>query len=201
VSEPGVNEPGTPDPGAVAWATAGYELTINGAAQPVADAWIGENLLFVLRERLGFTAVKDGCGEGECGRRAHGKAGPFGGGKDDCAHQPDRKAGDGGGPDRGGKGAGAKFDDGQGQPGEEHHAQRHVIDDLARRQACVPEQAIEPFEQLVASLRPHAPALAIAWKKVPLTWPRRKPEAPIGVPRPSARSASGSSLPVADICA
>jgi aerobic-type carbon monoxide dehydrogenase small subunit (CoxS/CutS family) len=51
----------------VAWATAGFELTVNGVAQPVSDAWIGENLLFVLRERLGFTAVKDGCGEGECG--------------------------------------------------------------------------------------------------------------------------------------
>lgn len=72
VSQPGVNEPGlseadASDPSAVEWATAGYELTVNGAAQPVSDAWIGENLLFVLRERLGFTAVKDGCGEGECG--------------------------------------------------------------------------------------------------------------------------------------
>ncbi|HEU5425544.1 MAG TPA: 2Fe-2S iron-sulfur cluster-binding protein [Actinocrinis sp.] len=67
VHEPDVHEPGAPDPSAVEWATAGYELTINGTAQPVADAWIGESLLFVLRERLGFTAVKDGCGEGECG--------------------------------------------------------------------------------------------------------------------------------------
>ena len=49
------------------WATTGFELTVNGVAQPVSDVWIGENLLFVLRERLGFTAVKDGCGEGECG--------------------------------------------------------------------------------------------------------------------------------------
>lgn len=49
------------------WATASYELAVNGTPQPVKDAWIGENLLFVLRERLGFTAVKDGCGEGECG--------------------------------------------------------------------------------------------------------------------------------------
>ena len=49
------------------WPTASYELTVNGTPQPVAGAWIGESLLFVLRERLGFTAVKDGCGEGECG--------------------------------------------------------------------------------------------------------------------------------------
>jgi aerobic-type carbon monoxide dehydrogenase small subunit (CoxS/CutS family) len=58
VSEP--TEPG-------GWATACYELAVNGSPQQVADAWIGESLLFVLRERLGFTAVKDGCGEGECG--------------------------------------------------------------------------------------------------------------------------------------
>ena len=49
------------------WPTASYELAVNGTPQPVADAWIGESLLFVLRERLGFNAVKDGCGEGECG--------------------------------------------------------------------------------------------------------------------------------------
>ncbi len=49
------------------WATASYRLEVNGSPQPVADAWIGESLLFVLRERLGFTAIKDGCGEGECG--------------------------------------------------------------------------------------------------------------------------------------
>lgn len=49
------------------WPTASYELAVNGTPQSVTDAWIGESLLFVLRERLGFTAVKDGCGEGECG--------------------------------------------------------------------------------------------------------------------------------------
>lgn len=49
------------------WATACYELAVNGSPQQVTDAWIGESLLFVLRERLGFTAAKDGCGEGECG--------------------------------------------------------------------------------------------------------------------------------------
>jgi aerobic-type carbon monoxide dehydrogenase small subunit (CoxS/CutS family) len=49
------------------WATACYELAVNGSPQRVDDAWVGESLLFVLRERLGLTAVKDGCGEGECG--------------------------------------------------------------------------------------------------------------------------------------
>lgn len=64
MSEP-VNEPTSSS--AAGWATASYELAVNGTPQPVAGAWIGESLLFVLRERLGFTAVKDGCGEGECG--------------------------------------------------------------------------------------------------------------------------------------
>jgi aerobic-type carbon monoxide dehydrogenase small subunit (CoxS/CutS family) len=33
----------------------------------VADAWIGESLLYVLRERLGLAGAKDGCSQGECG--------------------------------------------------------------------------------------------------------------------------------------
>jgi len=33
----------------------------------VHDAWIGESLLYVLRERLGLPAVKAGCEQGECG--------------------------------------------------------------------------------------------------------------------------------------
>jgi carbon-monoxide dehydrogenase small subunit len=44
-----------------------YTLHVNGAAHPVADAWLGENLLFVLRERLGFMAAKGACEQGECG--------------------------------------------------------------------------------------------------------------------------------------
>lgn len=47
--------------------TVDFELAVNGAAQPVAGAWVGESLLFALRERLGLVAAKDGCGEGECG--------------------------------------------------------------------------------------------------------------------------------------
>ncbi|WP_374228222.1 2Fe-2S iron-sulfur cluster-binding protein [Streptacidiphilus sp. ASG 303] len=46
---------------------ASYTLRVNGADRPVADAWIGESLLFVLRERLGLAGAKDGCEQGECG--------------------------------------------------------------------------------------------------------------------------------------
>lgn len=44
-----------------------YTLHVNGAAHDVADAWLGENLLYVLRERLGFMAAKGACEQGECG--------------------------------------------------------------------------------------------------------------------------------------
>jgi aerobic carbon-monoxide dehydrogenase small subunit len=44
-----------------------YELTVNGVSHPVADAWVGENLLFVLRERLGLFGSKGACEQGECG--------------------------------------------------------------------------------------------------------------------------------------
>lgn len=49
------------------WPVADYELTVNGARQPVGSAWIAESLLFVLRARLGLVSAKDGCSEGECG--------------------------------------------------------------------------------------------------------------------------------------
>ncbi|MZG18953.1 2Fe-2S iron-sulfur cluster binding domain-containing protein [Streptomyces sp. SID5914] len=42
-------------------------LRVNGADRPVTDAWIGESLLYVLRERLGLAGAKDGCSQGECG--------------------------------------------------------------------------------------------------------------------------------------
>ncbi|MFF9273557.1 2Fe-2S iron-sulfur cluster-binding protein [Streptomyces griseosporeus] len=87
VSEPATGEPAAPD--AVA-AAAGpeesaepsapgagspneehplvsYVLRVNGAERPVPDAWIGESLLYVLRERLGLAGAKDGCSQGECG--------------------------------------------------------------------------------------------------------------------------------------
>lgn len=44
-----------------------YTLHVNGIAHEVADAWIGESLLYVLRERLGLKAAKGACEQGECG--------------------------------------------------------------------------------------------------------------------------------------
>ncbi len=44
-----------------------YTLHVNGTDQPVTDAWLGENLLYVLRERLGLLAAKGACEQGECG--------------------------------------------------------------------------------------------------------------------------------------
>ncbi|MDH6570008.1 aerobic-type carbon monoxide dehydrogenase small subunit (CoxS/CutS family) [Streptomyces sp. SAI-117] len=46
---------------------AAYVLRVNGVDRPVTDAWIGESLLYVLRERLGLAGAKDGCSQGECG--------------------------------------------------------------------------------------------------------------------------------------
>ncbi|MDQ0984772.1 2Fe-2S iron-sulfur cluster-binding protein [Streptomyces sp. V2I9] len=46
---------------------ASYVLHVNGADRPVSDAWVGESLLYVLRERLGLAGAKDGCSQGECG--------------------------------------------------------------------------------------------------------------------------------------
>ncbi|MEU6539362.1 2Fe-2S iron-sulfur cluster-binding protein [Streptomyces sp. NPDC047000] len=46
---------------------ASFTLSVNGVDRPVSDAWIGESLLYVLRERLGLAGAKDGCSEGECG--------------------------------------------------------------------------------------------------------------------------------------
>lgn len=44
-----------------------YTLHVNGVAHEVRDAWIGESLLHVLRERLGLKAAKGACEQGECG--------------------------------------------------------------------------------------------------------------------------------------
>jgi carbon-monoxide dehydrogenase small subunit len=44
-----------------------YVLRVNGDEHGVADAWLGESLLYVLRERLGFPGAKAGCEQGECG--------------------------------------------------------------------------------------------------------------------------------------
>src|SRR5437870_3470696 len=44
-----------------------YELRVNARRCVVRDAWIGESLLYVLRERLGLMGTKNACEQGECG--------------------------------------------------------------------------------------------------------------------------------------
>jgi carbon-monoxide dehydrogenase small subunit len=44
-----------------------YRLHVNGESRDVRDAWVGESLLFVLRERLGLMGSKGACEQGECG--------------------------------------------------------------------------------------------------------------------------------------
>jgi carbon-monoxide dehydrogenase small subunit len=45
----------------------GYQLTVNGETMTVEGAWLGETLLYVLRERLGLPGSKNACEQGECG--------------------------------------------------------------------------------------------------------------------------------------
>lgn len=47
--------------------TAPYRLAVNGEDRAVEDAWLGESLLHVLRERLDLPGAKGGCEQGECG--------------------------------------------------------------------------------------------------------------------------------------
>ncbi|MGA3353599.1 MAG: (2Fe-2S)-binding protein [Acidimicrobiales bacterium] len=44
-----------------------YRLRVNGRDRDVAEAWLGESLLYVLRERLGLPGSKNACEQGECG--------------------------------------------------------------------------------------------------------------------------------------
>jgi carbon-monoxide dehydrogenase small subunit len=44
-----------------------YTLRVNGADHEVIDGWLGESLLYVLRERLGLPGSKNACEQGECG--------------------------------------------------------------------------------------------------------------------------------------
>ena len=44
-----------------------YTLRVNGSDHDVADAWVGESLLYVLRERFGLYGTKGACEQGECG--------------------------------------------------------------------------------------------------------------------------------------
>ncbi|MEY2589723.1 MAG: aerobic carbon-monoxide dehydrogenase small subunit [Acidimicrobiaceae bacterium] len=47
--------------------TEAYSLKVNGTEHAVDDAWLGESLLHVLRERLELPGAKSGCEQGECG--------------------------------------------------------------------------------------------------------------------------------------
>jgi carbon-monoxide dehydrogenase small subunit len=47
--------------------TVTYELSVNDERRVVEGGWLGESLLFVLRERLGLPGAKDACEQGECG--------------------------------------------------------------------------------------------------------------------------------------
>jgi len=42
-------------------------LRVNGEAHLVEEAWEGESLLYVLRERLALPGAKNACEQGECG--------------------------------------------------------------------------------------------------------------------------------------
>jgi carbon-monoxide dehydrogenase small subunit len=44
-----------------------YTLRVNGREHDVDGAWLGESLLYVLRERLELPGSKVGCEQGECG--------------------------------------------------------------------------------------------------------------------------------------
>ena len=44
-----------------------YSLSVNGSTREVRDSWVGESLLYVLRERLGLMGSKGACEQGECG--------------------------------------------------------------------------------------------------------------------------------------
>jgi carbon-monoxide dehydrogenase small subunit len=45
----------------------GYRLHVNGRDHDIAEAWLAESLLYVLRERIGLPGSKNACEEGECG--------------------------------------------------------------------------------------------------------------------------------------
>ena len=42
-------------------------LNVNGETLTIDDAWLGESLLYTLRERLGLYGSKNACEQGECG--------------------------------------------------------------------------------------------------------------------------------------
>ncbi|MFM8521967.1 MAG: (2Fe-2S)-binding protein [Acidimicrobiaceae bacterium] len=44
-----------------------YSLRVNGKTHEIRDSWVGESLLYVLRERLNLPGTKGACEQGECG--------------------------------------------------------------------------------------------------------------------------------------
>jgi carbon-monoxide dehydrogenase small subunit len=44
-----------------------FTLRVNGTDHDVADSWLGESLLDVLRDRIGLLGSKGACTQGECG--------------------------------------------------------------------------------------------------------------------------------------
>jgi carbon-monoxide dehydrogenase small subunit len=44
-----------------------FTLRVNGIDHEVADSWLGESLLDVLRDRIGLMGSKGACTQGECG--------------------------------------------------------------------------------------------------------------------------------------
>lgn len=54
-----MNEPTVP--------TQSYRLSVNAQQHDVTEGWIGESLLYVLRERVGLPGAKNACEQGECG--------------------------------------------------------------------------------------------------------------------------------------
>ncbi|MGC8512526.1 MAG: (2Fe-2S)-binding protein [Acidimicrobiales bacterium] len=44
-----------------------YSIILNGTERVVEGSWIGESLLYVLRERMGLPGSKNACEQGECG--------------------------------------------------------------------------------------------------------------------------------------
>jgi carbon-monoxide dehydrogenase small subunit len=44
-----------------------YRLKVNGTDHVLDSSWLGESLLYVLRERIGLLGSKNACEQGECG--------------------------------------------------------------------------------------------------------------------------------------
>ncbi|WP_436738648.1 2Fe-2S iron-sulfur cluster-binding protein [Streptomyces sp. BBFR102] len=123
-----------------------YTLNVNGIDRPVTEAWIGESLLHVLRERLGLAGAKDGCSQGECGAcavRVDGRA---------VASCLVPAATTEGSDIRTVEGLGAAEDGGPGEPSDVQRA-------LARRCAvqcgfCIPGMAMTIHDLLEGNPRP-----------------------------------------------